>query len=890
MIRAEFLRFIEDLDHTAVSEDEWRLANVINDHLASIIPLGTAAGRRSKFILSIAYPDFDSLSIQRPQTVQELPGSRRRLSRLSALRVGPFRGFGRAQEFDLGNQVVLLYGPNGTGKSSFCEALEFALLGSVNDCSAKRIEADEYLKNARTGTFQIPKLTGIYEDGEPEEVVANIDLYRFCFVEKNRIDDFSRIASFTPNQQERLIASLFGIHEFNSFVGDFNESIDSYLPSELSAAESLSRLEASLAGDRQVVNKKAETLEALAREEKMLADSYHGGMAYDAFVQLIGTGESGAIKELTDQLGQPLRTRIGAVKVALVDAVKGVRTSWGTRSRMQEARLARANDLSFRNLYESVLAFESINQDTCPACDTPLSGDFAAVSNPYVKARASLEELSEISEIERQLEQSTRQLATRANGLMAQLINIRENLNESEKQNSYATTLHTTIVAGQADITSDWWNELLGINDESAAGGWNFLSGCLERMERQDSLILEQEEERAVVRLELNRLSSFRDKIVERNTQRTDTEQKIRDAEIALQNAEATLNEAKEKAAEEARANGVRQRIVNAYSGLMSRFQSYRDALPAFLLENLEQTVVQLYNAFNRADLEGDLIADIKLPLRPNERILFSCASAPQKYFDALHVLSEGHIRCLGLAILLSKNLESDCPVLIFDDPVNAIDDDHREGIRLTLFEDPYFSEKQIVLTCHGEEFTKDIQNLIGAAAAASTCTGYTFLPHRGDNQIRVEAIETKNYILAARNNLERNELRESLGNARRGLEWVANRIWTKVLPSAGVLGLSVTLGRPGAKPELFNVVQSLVKEIGKGSFVNPQKEQLITGLKTILGLSQHRREWEYLNKGTHEEEDRPEFDRGIVRTVVQALEGLDAAITASRQPAVLQI
>jgi hypothetical protein len=184
MIHAEFLRFIESLDHTEVSEDEWRLLNVINDHIESIIPLGTGAGKRSKYILALAYPDFDSLSAERPEICQEAASRVHRLCRLSELTVGPFRGFGRTEQFDLSSQVVLLYGPNGTGKSSFCEALELALLGTVNECSAKRIDADEYLRNARSREFEIPRLIAKFENGELQSVVANGDLFRFCFVEK----------------------------------------------------------------------------------------------------------------------------------------------------------------------------------------------------------------------------------------------------------------------------------------------------------------------------------------------------------------------------------------------------------------------------------------------------------------------------------------------------------------------------------------------------------------------------------------------------------------------------------------------------------------------------------------------------------------------------------
>jgi hypothetical protein len=82
-----------------------------------------------------------------------------------------------------------------------------------------------------------------------------------------------------------------------------------------------------------------------------------------------------------------------------------------------------------------------------------------------------------------------------------------------------------------------------------------------------------------------------------------------------------------------------------------------------------------------------------------------------------------------------------------------------------------------------------------------------------------------------------------------------------------------------------MSLVQSLKKEIGKPSFANTQKAQLDAGLSTILGVRQPSREWDYLNKGTHEEEDRGEFDQGIVRSVVEAIEAIDAAIEASNRP-----
>ncbi|NLZ80042.1 MAG: hypothetical protein GX908_11110 [Gammaproteobacteria bacterium] len=53
-----------------------------------------------------------------------------------------------------------------------------------------------------------------------------------------------------------------------------------------------------------------------------------------------------------------------------------------------------------------------------------------------------------------------------------------------------------------------------------------------------------------------------------------------------------------------------------------------------------------------------------------------------------------------------------------------------------------------------------------------------------------------------------------------------------------------------------------------------------VVPLNTLLGLNGDSREWLFLNKGTHEENDRAEFDPHIVETIVSTLEDLDAALS----------
>jgi DNA sulfur modification protein DndD len=294
-------------------------------------------------------------------------------------------------------------------------------------------------------------------------------------------------------------------------------------------------------------------------------------------------------------------------------------------------------------------------------------------------------------------------------------------------------------------------------------------------------------------------------------------------------------------------------------------------------LADLGGRVVELYNAFNRNDSPNDLLANLKLPVSSGEHIEISFCNNPDKYFDALHVLSEGHIRCIGLAILLAKNLKENCPILVFDDPVNAIDDDHREAIRRTLFEDNYFLGKQIILTCHGEEFFKDIQNLLGAGRTKAS-KRLTFLPQSDEKHIRIDFHSApRNYVLAAQEHLDRLEIRNALEKARQALEALTkDKVW-RYVSKYGDGNLSIKLRSAKSPIELRNLTEQLKSKISNTAFTDLNKLEVLAHIETLLGINGDSREWRYLNKGTHEEEDRTEFDRLTVQNIVNCLCALDS-------------
>lgn len=76
--------------------------------------------------------------------------------RLSSLTVGAFRGIGEVLEFDLRAPLTLVFAPNGTGKTTMCEAAEWLLTGQVDRLKEKKDFDAEVLRSKFTGPDHKP--------------------------------------------------------------------------------------------------------------------------------------------------------------------------------------------------------------------------------------------------------------------------------------------------------------------------------------------------------------------------------------------------------------------------------------------------------------------------------------------------------------------------------------------------------------------------------------------------------------------------------------------------------------------------------------------------------------------------------------------------------------
>lgn len=872
MIKMEYLRFLQTLDTNDVSDDVRTMANLVLHNLDTLLPLSTAQGRRIKELVKLAQEHWGSLS----SSIQPLDnqGTQQSCSivRTKSMSVGPFRGFSKLEEFDLNSNIVLLYGPNGTGKSSFCEALEYSLLGNVAEADNRRFnDQKEYLKNAHVKGFSPPVLIGIDHQGKDVVIEANESRYRFCFLEKNRIDNFARIAAQAPARQTELISTLFGLDAFNEFVRDFTGSMDRYIDLEGVKGKELAQKRKGLAGFQlQLETLIPSELQSIGELESACAKEYDADYTFEKMVLELNGEEDkkGLIAELEDELIKPVDTKKNLSLAALQDLTQSIERDFQAFNTKQQELAKASQSVSFKRLYEAVVQVKESSSELCPACQTPLS---QVAVNPYERASIELDRLKYLGD----LQDEAGELKKSYQSELAKLGEVIKTCCDNSSKNN---KLSEFIITNEKKATIDWWNDLNRVLDDGTRV-MNHLELQVKHLEEGDKAIDSALEQRAIMQRELQRLRPFSDQMVKFQALREAKCKEAKQAKDVIEKFDTENAELISSVKIEKEHIVKNQRISDAYAIFIQRLNDYKQGLPAKLVADLCETVLELYNAFNRHYVDHEKLADVRLPLQQNQRLEIAFQNAPNTYFDALHVLSEGHIRCMGLAILAAKNIKEGSPFLIFDDPVNAIDDDHRESIRRTLFADSYFENKQIILACHGEEFFIDIQNLM-SAEKAQQCKTFSFLPKVNCTDINVDHnCAPRNYLIAARSHYEKGEIRDALGKSRKALESLTKgEIW-RYVRKHGDGNLSIKMRTANAPIELRNLTEQLESKVSKSNFISPNKDAVLVPLKHLLGTDGKSREWRYLNKGTHEDSDRAEFDRDTVGLIVSSLEQIDAAL-----------
>lgn len=859
-VHEEYGRFMQWLRATGATEDTRRIAKIVHDNLDALIPTVHNGGQRTTTLtpmlrdnLAATTPDIEAA----PDNGAAAPLPWTRLKRLS---VGPFRGFRREEQFDLSKDIILFLGPNGSGKSSLCEGIEFALLGYVEEASAKRIDdLPGYFNNFHEGAHVPPQLWSV-GDGDGVPVVPNPELLRFTIIEKNRIEGFARLASRPPAQAGLLIASLFGLDAFNTFVSNFTGDLDSKLKLATPKADALAVKQTALATAREKMAGNGAVMQAFNEEQEALANAFEANLTFAQLLERLGMhGQAGRLQEITTALQEQVPAQSEVTIAGLATVRKALREKLQELAQSDVGLAQRAAEVSFLDLYRAVQALNQDDAEACPACETPLAD---VRRNPFEKAAAGLEllqDLAALQEEQRRLKAACVQVSRR----------LRDQLKVAHRFAPFADPALVLLVEWieQDEEVPIWATGLLN------RGTWVAVLRNIQALEERDAGIRLKQGRRALLQAELEQLEEIEETVREVRTRRQQHETQVVEAQTKIEGFDDANAALIAEVATEAALRAVELRIQDGYESYLGLIRDYRDGLPAGLLADLNETTRDLYNSFNPLDHPHDMLAEIALPQRGGERIMVSFSGSAAQSHDALAVLSEGHLRCLGLAILLAKNIKLGLPLLVFDDAVNAIDFDHRQGIRDTLFGDPRLREKQMVITCHSNEFINQVQQALGQDASKL----YILRHHDGDHQPRVSNGTDRHYLRRAIERLENNDERQALASSRQALENLTAKVWKSLNNrDADLAAINLLLRGPTGEPELRNMVDGLSRGmatgIDQGRLPGAAWIQRQEAFTELLELP-----WRYLNKGTHDG-DGEDFEVALVQRMVDSVGKLSAS------------
>jgi RecF/RecN/SMC family protein len=872
----EFNRFLAKSAST-LSEHEKKLANLILGGFDDVAAVGTAGGRRGKVLAKLIVDKGEAVPPELEIAADETNANEREIVRLTKVVVEHFRGFSEKHTFEFKNPYTFVYGPNGTGKSSLCEALEYGLLASIHEADSKRIPVSDYIRNATSRKSAKPALYGDTAKEKGIEVKADPRSFEFCFIEKNRIEGFARVAANTPAAQQARLAALFGLEEFNGFATQFNESLSPYLDCVGKKGKDLADRAKSIAGHQAILEglpMKAKTAET--RGAVLLGKYPECKDLEEIKVALSGPeGNGGKQKAINTEIGrlQNLKTAddpgahdILADADGLLRLIKEKAESEGFLNQYKD-------QLSLRDLYGAILGNRERFGNKCPACASELfrDGQLAVPLDPYGNAEEKLKQFAaalsaegRIKEIREALNLGWRDLLSKIARLPASAAAVGfvgtpevGSFSAAASDAKDAASIETFLRAVPAK------RELLqALTDATASHNG--------KVEQSKAAIKKLEDDNLAISKDLEEIVAISTLIATNAKSETEATQAI---EKFNRENEELIREA------EAEKPGVARNLSYsiAYVSLREKLLAYNAGLPLALAADLNEKTLKFYNDINKNDHPSDRLKSLRLPTAVGERIEIEFENGDK--CDALQVLSEGHIRCLGLAILLAKITTDRVPFLIFDDVVNSIDDEHRSAIIDLILNPEEVGKRQLIVTTHGEDFVKRLENAVPMKNYAETVTRIDFLVPLAAKKITVKLDSPRHYLTVAVRSHEDGRTRDSLSYVRKAFEEELNRLWKKISNKKLSAQISVGMRGPG-EPDLMSLATGLHQFLNRKEVTVFQ--EVVPHLGEMLGYGEkHKLEWSYLNKGTHEEGRSEEFDTAIVRRMLETVIKLDEAIEA---------
>lgn len=621
-------------------------------------------------------------------------------TKIKNIKIKGIRGAKDTLDLNLNGKSILLYGDNGSGKSSISDAIEWFFTDKVSHLSSSEIELKDALRNAT-----IP-------DTESSEVSisftkTNLDCSKTLSLKKGKLtpeilnttEEFSNYIS-NSNSENILLRYQY----LTNFIDNTKGEKLKYLSDIIGFAEVTKKKEVLQKSHNSVKAEiKSQNFETqISSNKQILIDKLGASISqekqlFDTINEKIKSLNTGItinsiadIDKLLEHIKKPVNNNL-TIELKFLDDTKNALNILFSEIDLIDGEYVKyfeefniiANDVDaiikiylgdLLNAANTVFKKKIHTDESCPLCLQPKNSN-----DLQEEIKVRLKEIEEYSKkkvpFDKAKKMVTEIVAERIKRLENVLLNTEINKAENDTIKKAVISLKTKIFEYQKAI------------DVKVTSGDKPLSAELYKLKEEDFSILISIKER-IVKIE-DFLKNDTITVLYSNILASKEAffniQKLDKQKVVLENQRKTLeliyNEFVKKQKE------ALEDFINSFSERINEFYQYMN--PGEPFQEIKIVIIG----------EDDELNGITIEYKYNG----NWVSPPQKYF------SESHLNCFGLSFFLAsvEAFNNENKFIILDDVISSFDSTHRKSFADLLFEK--FSDYQIILLTHEIEWFTNI-------------------------------------------------------------------------------------------------------------------------------------------------------------------------------------
>lgn len=546
-------------------------------------------------------------------------------------------------------------------------------------------------------------LTGTDKTGKKISITSNSDAYRYCLVEKNRIDEFAKTSVALLKSDIERLGNLFGYSEWNNYVNGFTQNFDNrYLTLAEKKDEDLVEFsDISVSKKRKKVVEKE--IQKLKVEEEKFLSSFKGlnlQTLEDVKKYLSGEdGVSGIIGELQAKVLPEISDKIETGFLENIRKyIKQLEDDQVEIHKLVEGFLKVSLTMDYNELYLTIrrIGFYS-EQDH-------------VVNNPFEDENEELIILQELMQRQSEINEK----ADRMNFKIKEINDKIQHLNQiyDMLQIEYMNYPEMMFVPYEGMKSMDSWSNTLKYELEKYQPLLEKEDHYLKPIIEHNNSFLQKKKDKVKIDEELAHYRELHKKEQEIESQLTALEEEKRDLDQKIKETEKNIQKNKTELVEKNKKLLFNENMKQSYDKLITGLKEYRELQFVLMSKDLSEKAKEYYNRINELSLNFEKLEVLVLPNTTDGKIVIRFDGETKEY-EAFEVLSEDNMTALGFSILLAKITQEELGFILLDEVVDEISPENREGVAELLAKCEDINKRQIIMFSKNGLFIESMKQRI---------------------------------------------------------------------------------------------------------------------------------------------------------------------------------